>query len=67
MSKTCNHIPVRRMWEFLHLRGDFEISEHQHVVNCDLCLRLFDCCLKAETFASALQQFGEDSDERRAA
>jgi hypothetical protein len=68
-SKQTRHITPHHAWA--HLRADpvteLSTADHDHVVECEQCLRLFILCLKSKTFGSVLKALGNDLEERRSA
>jgi hypothetical protein len=63
------HITPHRAWAYLYADPTAELSakEHDHISECEQCLRLFILCLKSKTFGSVLKALGEDLDDRRSA
>jgi hypothetical protein len=60
------HITPHHIWACLHADKMTELStaEHDHIVECEPCLRVFILCLRSKTFGSVLKTLGRDFDER---
>jgi len=43
---------------------ELSTAEHDHIVECEPCLRVFILCLRSKTFGSVLKTLGRDFDER---
>ena len=67
ISRKHEHITPHRMWANLHFDGELSQTDHDHILKCEPCLRLFHVCLTSDSFASALKELGEDFEERRSA
>jgi len=54
------HIAPRDAWAFLHSDADLEITpaEHEHILECEQCLRVFMLWPKSETFGAILKALG---------
>ena len=67
-STTC-HVAPHRAWTYLNGDPTTELNtaEHDHIVQCEPCLRLFILCLKSTTFGSVLTALDKDVDDRRSA
>jgi hypothetical protein len=61
-----DHIWPHHAWAYLHDDVEFTTAEHDHILDCEQCLRLFIFCLTSETFGAVLKAL-DKSDERRAA
>jgi hypothetical protein len=68
-NPKTRHITPHHAWAHLHADPVTELStgEHDHIVECEQCLRLLILCLRSETFASGLKALGNDLEERRSA
>ena len=70
-SSGYRHITPHHAWAYLHsdVHSDLSTEDHDHIVECEQCLRLFILCLNSETFAAVLKALMKDSDysERRSA
>jgi len=65
-SQNNRHITPHHVWAYLHADPGSELSaaEHEHILDCEACFRLFILCLKSKTFASVLKALGKGLDER---
>lgn len=54
------HITPHDAWAFLHSDADLEITpaEHEHILGCEQCLRVFMLWPKSETFGAILKALG---------
>jgi hypothetical protein len=68
-NPDIRHITPHRAWAYLYADPTAELStkEHDHISECEQCLRLFILCLKSKTFGSVLKALGKDLDDRRSA
>jgi hypothetical protein len=63
MSIVVNHIRVRRMWKYVHMKAELTLDELAHLSDCESCMKLFKICVLAKT-PSALDQ-EEETEQRR--
>jgi hypothetical protein len=49
------HISPHRAWNSIKVDGEFTQEEHDHILRCLQCLRLFIICLEADTFGAVLK------------
>src|SRR4030095_4991006 len=63
------HITPHHAWAYPHHDPVSELSttEHDHILDCERCLRLFILHLKSQSFGSVCKALGNDLDERRSA
>jgi len=61
------HLPPHRAWAYLHHGGELGIEEHDHILQCENCLHLFQICLKADSFGAVLAELGVQFNEQRSA
>jgi hypothetical protein len=59
LGVSPDHVPPHRVWAYLYGDGEFSVQEHDHILACELCLRLFILCLKSESFGAVLKAFAE--------
>jgi hypothetical protein len=54
------HITPHRAWAYLQSNADLEIipAEHEHILKCEQCLRVFMLWPKSETFGAILKALG---------
>jgi hypothetical protein len=66
-KSDTRHITAHHLWAYLHANPATELSkaEHDHILHCDACSRLFMLCLKSDTFGSVLKALAADFDGRR--
>jgi len=59
-SPYIRHITPRDAWAFLHSDADLEITpaEHEHILECEQCLRVFMLWPKSETLGAILKALG---------
>jgi hypothetical protein len=62
-----DHVAPHLVWTYLRANSELSKAEHDHIMECDQCLRLVMLCLKSETFGAVLKQLDEELDERRSA
>jgi hypothetical protein len=68
MAEQHEHIPPHRAWVYVRdITAELSIIEHDHIFECDRCLRLFMLCVDSESFGGVLKQLGEDLGDRRSA
>ena len=61
MAEHHEHIPPHRAWVYVRdITTELSNIEHDHISECDRCLRLFMLCVNSETFGGVLKQLGED-------
>jgi len=65
-SKNRNHITPHHAWGYVHADSELNTAEHDHILECEQCLRLFLLCLKASSFAIVLRELGLPEDRRSA-
>jgi hypothetical protein len=56
-----DHISPHRAWKSLKIDGEFKPDEHEHILRCVQCLRLFVLCMESETFGAVLKQVGDSA------
>jgi hypothetical protein len=61
---VVNHIRVRRMWNYVHMKVELTLEELAHISGCELCLKLFKICVLSE--APALFDLEQDAKEKSA-
>jgi hypothetical protein len=68
-NPTRQHINPHHAWAYLHFDpvSDLSTAEHDHIVGCEQCLRLFILCLKSDTFGAVLKALAADTHERKSA
>ena len=54
-----DHIPPHRAWTYIHADSEFTMREHDHILECEQCLRLFILCLRTESFGAVLKELRE--------
>ena len=59
-EKQDRHVAPHRAWKSLKSADEFTAHEHDHILRCVECLRLFLLCLESDNFGSVLKQL-EDS------
>jgi hypothetical protein len=60
-----DHILPHHAGAYIHTGVEFSPAEHDHVLHCEDCLRLFILCLTSDSFGAVLKKL--DSDQRRSA
>ncbi len=67
-NPDTRHITAHHIWAYLHAdqEAEFGTAEHDHIVQCESCFRLFILCLGSESFGQVLKNL-ERSDESRCA
>ena len=61
---VVNHIRVRRMWKYVHMKAELTLDELAHMAECELCLKLFRICVLAQ--APALIDLEDDAQRNKA-
>jgi hypothetical protein len=54
-SRTNDHITPHHAWNYLHADSEMSTAEHDHILECEACLRLFLLCLKSDSFGTVLK------------
>jgi hypothetical protein len=60
-EKQLNHIWPHRAWIFVLGEGEFSLEEHEHILRCVRCLRLFLLCQECNNFGSVLRQLDDSA------
>jgi hypothetical protein len=55
-----DHVPLHRLWTFATLQNDLSISEHAHILDCEVCRVALRASLKAENFGAVLRELKRD-------
>jgi len=58
-EKKGNHISPHRAWNSVKGAAEFGAKEHDHIIHCIQCLRLFLLCLESESFGAVLKQIDD--------
>ena len=61
---VVNHIRVKRMWQYAHMKVELTVEELAHMSNCELCLKLFKICVLTES--PALIDLDDEPQEKSA-
>jgi len=59
LAGSLDHVPPHRVWAYLYGDGEFRVQEHDHILECKPCLRLFILCLNSESFGAVLRASAE--------
>jgi hypothetical protein len=59
-----DHIRVKRMWQYAHMKVELTSEELAHMSECELCLKLFKICVL--TKAPALIDQDDEAQEKSA-
>ena len=65
-NPDTRHVTPHHMWAYLHADSEFTMAEHDHILECEHCLRLFILSLRSESFGQVLKELAR-SDESRCA
>ena len=60
-EKQGNHISPHRAWNSVKGVGEFGAAEHEHILHCIQCLRLFLLCLESDSFGAVLKRIDDSA------
>ena len=43
------HIRVKRMWKYVHMKVELTPDEEAHLSECRTCLNVFNICVRSES------------------
>jgi hypothetical protein len=63
---VAKHIPLARMWDYVHLKVEINWVEHWHLVGCRTCMKLFTLCVHSKSADEVVWDRGEDQERKSA-